>query len=88
MSILPRGSTDYSLQQKIFNGINPAPGEGFYGPSPYPPFVALFFSLFARLPFNWALMFSGLQPRSLFTLLELELPSEEYFQGSHFKNIL
>ena len=47
---------DYSFQQKIFNGINPAP-EGFYGPSPYPPFVALFFSLFARLPFNWAYVF-------------------------------
>jgi hypothetical protein len=44
---------DYSLQQKIFNEINPAP-EGYYGPSPYPPFVALFFSLYARLPFNLA----------------------------------
>ena len=44
---------DYSLQQKVFNEINPAP-EGFYGPSPYPPFVALFFSLFAHFPFNLA----------------------------------
>lgn len=44
---------DYSLQQKVFNEINPAV-EGFYGPSPYPPFVALFFSLFAHFPFNVA----------------------------------
>jgi glycosyl transferase family 87 len=44
---------DYSLQQKIFNEIHPAP-EGYYGPSPYPPFVALFFSLLARFPFNLA----------------------------------
>jgi hypothetical protein len=41
---------DYSLQLKTFNQIFPL-HEGAYGPSPYPPFVALFFSLFARLPF-------------------------------------
>ena len=44
---------DYSLQKQIFNEIHPAV-EGYYGPSPYPPFVALFFSLFARFPFNQA----------------------------------
>jgi hypothetical protein len=41
---------DYSLQMKIFNGIFPL-HFGAYGPSPYPPFVAMFFSLFARLPY-------------------------------------
>jgi hypothetical protein len=41
---------DYSLQLTIFNGIYPLRGHT-YGPSPYPPFVALFFSLFARLTF-------------------------------------
>jgi alpha-1,2-mannosyltransferase len=56
---------DYSLQQKTFNGINPAP-EGFYGPSPYPPFVALFFSLFARLPFNWAYVFWAVTSLALY----------------------
>ncbi|MGO8717771.1 MAG: glycosyltransferase family 87 protein, partial [Acidobacteriaceae bacterium] len=33
-----------------FNEIYPL-HDGAYGPSPYPPFVALFFSLFARVPF-------------------------------------
>jgi hypothetical protein len=42
---------DYALQAKIFNQIYPLSGEHTYGPSPYPPFVALFFSPFARLPF-------------------------------------
>jgi hypothetical protein len=40
---------DYSLQVKVFNEIFPIT-DGAYGPSPYPPFVALFFSPFARLP--------------------------------------
>lgn len=42
---------DYSLQLKIFNDIYPLQNGDSYGPSPYPPFVALFFSLFARLSF-------------------------------------
>ena len=41
---------DYNLQLKTFNEIYPL-HDGAYGPSPYPPFVALFFSLFARVPF-------------------------------------
>jgi hypothetical protein len=41
---------DYTLQLKVFNQVYPL-HDGAYGPSPYPPFVALFFSLFARLPF-------------------------------------
>jgi len=44
---------DYNLQQKIFNEIYPA-HEAFYGLSPYPPFVALFFRPFARLSFESA----------------------------------
>lgn len=44
---------DYSLQRKTFSDIYPA-RDGVYGPSPYPPFVALFFSLFARVPFDLA----------------------------------
>jgi len=42
---------DYGLQLKIFNQIYPLSVSHAYGPSPYPPFVALFFSPFARLPF-------------------------------------
>lgn len=41
---------DYSLQLKTFNEIF-ALHDGAYGPSPYPPFVALCFSPFARIPF-------------------------------------
>jgi alpha-1,2-mannosyltransferase len=44
---------DYVLQLKVFNEIYPL-SEGAYGPSPYPPFVALFFAPFARLPFGSA----------------------------------
>ncbi len=40
---------DYSLQLQVFNQIYPV-HDGAYGPSPYPPFVALLFSLFARIP--------------------------------------
>lgn len=55
---------DYGLQLKIFNEIYPL-HDGAYGPSPYPPFVALFFSLFARVPFLpafflWACVSLGL----------------------------
>jgi len=51
---------NYALQLKKFNEISPFPShESNYGPCPYPPFVALFFSLFARFPvvpafFLWA----------------------------------
>lgn len=44
---------DYGLQQQTFNSIQPSRDES-YGASPYPPFVPLFFSLLARLPFNAA----------------------------------
>ena len=49
---------DYPLQQKIFNEIYPLQ-VGVYGPSPYPPFVALVFSCFARLPFDVAYLLWG-----------------------------
>jgi hypothetical protein len=44
---------DYSLQQQIFTAIYPA-HEGIYGPSPYPPFVAMFFRLFTYVSFETA----------------------------------
>ena len=46
---------DYALQLKVFDEIDPTRGS-LYGPSPYPPFVALFFGLFARLPARVAYM--------------------------------
>jgi hypothetical protein len=44
---------DYGLQLQVFNEIY-KPATRAYGPSPYPPFVALFFSLFARFGFRLA----------------------------------
>jgi hypothetical protein len=44
---------DYGLQLKIFDEIDPTRGA-LYGPSPYPPFVPLFFGIFARLPLRAA----------------------------------
>lgn len=44
---------NYDQQVRIFNELSPL-HDGFYGPSPYPPYVALFFSLFARIPFKLA----------------------------------
>jgi hypothetical protein len=41
---------EYSLILKTTDQIFPLKGW-IWGPSPYPPFVALFFSLYARLPF-------------------------------------
>ena len=41
---------EYSLILKTTDEIFPLKGW-IWGPSPYPPFVALFFSLFTRLPF-------------------------------------
>jgi hypothetical protein len=51
---------DLGLQLKTFNGIA-RPLSGFYGPSPYPPFVAQFFSVLARFPFKTAfLLWTGI----------------------------
>ncbi len=44
---------DYNLQLKTFNDLYVL-HDGAYGPSPYSPFVALFFSLLARLGFTTA----------------------------------
>jgi hypothetical protein len=46
---------DYSLQLKTFNDIYPlSENHQVWGRSPYPPFVAKFFSIFARLSFERA----------------------------------
>lgn len=44
---------DYPAQTSVFEGIRAIHG-GPYGPSPYPPFVALAFAPFAHLPFEIA----------------------------------
>jgi len=45
---------DYSLQAQVFSQIVPSSKSWFFWPSPYPPFVAMFFGLFARLPYKEA----------------------------------
>lgn len=46
---------DLGLQQRVFNTIYPAHG-GVYGPSPYPPFVALLFKPFTYVSFESAFL--------------------------------
>jgi hypothetical protein len=41
---------NYQLQQKFSRELHPLK-EGFYGPSPYPPYVAVFFRPFARMSY-------------------------------------
>ena len=42
---------DYELQKRVLTQLQPI-RTGMYGPNPYPPFVALLFRPFARLPFE------------------------------------
>jgi hypothetical protein len=41
---------NYQLQQKLSNELHPLK-EGFYGPSPYPPYVAILLRPFAAIPY-------------------------------------
>lgn len=41
---------NYQLQQKLSTEVHPLK-EGFYGPSPYPPYVAILFRSFAAMPY-------------------------------------
>lgn len=41
---------NYRLQQKLSNELHPLK-EGFYGPSPYPPYVAIVLRPFAAMPY-------------------------------------
>ena len=36
---------DTTLQRQVFVSIQPPRKGSYYGPSPYPPFVAMFFAL-------------------------------------------
>lgn len=46
---------DIDLQQRVFSSIYP-PRDGYYSPSPYPPFVPLFFRAFTYLSFESAFL--------------------------------
>lgn len=76
---------DYSLQLKIFNGIYSLPAQdGAYGPSPYPPYVGLFFSLFARLPFLSAFFVWAGVSLSLY-IAGIAAAARDLFAGERFK---
>lgn len=52
-SYSPARIYDLELQQQVFHSIEP-PRDGIYGPSPYPPFVALLFAPLTYLSFESA----------------------------------
>lgn len=69
----------YEVQQKIFNEVKPTSHDKPYGPSPYPPYVALFFRTFAKLPFLaayrvWMLLALSFYIAGLWMLLRAFLP--------------
>ena len=74
---------DYPLQLKTFNEIY-ALHDGAYGPSPYPPFVALFFSLLARLPFAAAFALWGAASLALY-LVGIGVAVRTVFPGERLK---
>jgi len=49
----PEQLYDFRVQREVDNEVRSI-GESGYGPSPYPPYVALFFRSFAALPFGAA----------------------------------
>lgn len=74
---------DYRLQTGIYNEIYPLK-NGVYGMQPYPPFIPLFFSLYARLPFGVA--FGAWMATSLLLyLIGVWAVARETFLGEPFK---
>jgi Glycosyltransferase family 87 len=77
---------DFELQQKTFNQIYPL-HDRTYGPSPYPPFVALFFSLFARMSFETAYLLWTVVSLALYTV-GIAATANEVFPGYRLKTSL
>jgi len=78
---------DYSLQLQVFNEILPLDGSGIYGPSPYPPFVAEFFRLLARLPFKYAyLLWTGIS--LVLYIAGIAFVIREFLPGDRLKSSL
>ena len=74
---------DYSLQLRTFNAIY-ALHDQAYGPSPYPPFVAIFFALFARLSFQRAFVLWGVFSLVMY-LVGIVAAAREFFSGEPLK---
>ena len=74
---------DFNLQLKTFHALAPLTGVD-YGPSPYPPFVALIFSVFARVSFMHAfLLWAGIS-LSLY-LAGIASAAKDSFHGEWLK---
>lgn len=78
----PENLYNLSLQLRTFNDIAPPPQGGTYGPSPYPPFVAQFFSLFTHLSFRlayllWLLISLALYLKGAFLIAKFAFPARK-----------
>jgi hypothetical protein len=77
---------DYNLQLEVFNQIYALPTRA-YGPSPYPPFVAPFFSLFARVSFRLA-FFLWMICSLLLYIVGITAAARDLFPGDRIKTSL
>ena len=75
---------DVSLQQQVFLSIQPPRDGTIYGPSPYPPFVAMFFAPFTYLSFEEAyLLWLGIS--LILYLVGVGAASKAIFPGEPLK---
>ncbi len=73
---------DYASQLQVFNSICPSQ-KMHYGPSPYPPFVGIFFANFSRLPFRiayflWMAISLTLYVIGIRAVLKVVMPGERF----------
>lgn len=81
-----RAVYDTQLQLATFNRIVPL-SDGSYGPSPYPPFVAQFFRLFALLPFVQA-FFLWMMVTLILYIAGIVMLLRKFFPGSPLERSL
>ena len=77
---------DYDLQKRIFTEVHPL-NSGTYGPSPYPPIVAVLFRPLARLPFLRAYLLWG-SISFIFYIAGLAILTSHYFPGDRLRQSL
>ncbi len=75
---------DYAVQVKAFNAISPLHSGDIWGPCPYPPLVARFFSLFARLPFKLAFILWAIISLALY-ITGIAAAVKDAFPGERLK---
>src|SRR5579863_192628 len=85
----PSDLYDYRLQKEIFTRVQPLGRKGAYGPSPYPPYVAMFFRPLARWEFMnacriWTSITLALYLAGLSLLIFRFFPGDRLKQSSLF----